>query len=66
MTNPETTAAMTNNNTDPAAMSFAWPMRGLNSLLILSESFSIAVLKPSAMKTPPIHNEIMHHSMGER
>ena len=62
---PTATAAMTKRRTAPAATSFAAPIKGFFSGETLSQTFSKAVLKPSAIKTPPMQIMIALHSAGE-
>lgn len=58
-------AARVNRRTAPAATSFAIRMRGSFCGETLSARASMAVLKPSAERTPPKHKITAHHSEGE-
>lgn len=65
MIKPTATEAKADNNTAPAARSFTVPIKDDFSVVILSASFSMDVLKPSAEKTAPIQIDTRHHSVGE-
>lgn len=62
MRRPTATVAMANMRTAPAATSLAFPIIGLMEVVILSASSSIAVLKASAINTPPIDIAMTDHS----
>ena len=62
---PTTTADKTKRSTAPAAISLASFINGLISGETLSHTLSMAVLKPSAIKTIPMHKITANHSILE-
>ena len=64
--NPIIKAEKTKSKTAPAAISFAIFISGSRCGDTLSHNFSIAVLKPSAINTPPMHMITAHHSHAHK